>query len=166
MSKTANFMTGNANFEVQFKHNFRIYIEGLPDFISLSTVNFPIPNWTIAEEEIAFGNQSVYVAGKATVDGGDFVCNDYVPLDVERTLYEWFRIVYDPATGIRGRAHEYKKSATIVLLESDMTSTPRKWKCEGLWPTGFNAGSELSYEDATKKQITLTLKFDNAYPIR
>lgn len=163
--KTANFMTKNPNYEIQFKNNYKVYIEGLPDFIELSTSSFTPPSWTVAEEEIAYGNQSVYVAGKATVEGGDIVFNDYIPLDVEGVLYEWFKTIYDPETGKRGRAAEYKKSAQVILYEGDMESGVRKWKCEGIWITSFNTG-DLSAEDSTKRQVTLSLKYDNAYPIR
>lgn len=157
-----HFMTRNANFEVQFKHNFLVYIEGLDEMITLSTNSFPLPTFNTAEEEVAFGNQSMFLAGKETIDGGSFVVNDYVELDVEKQLWDWKCKVYNPETGVRGKQQDYKKTITIVQLLGDMESGTRKWICEGCWPMSFELG-ELSYEDATKKQITMTIKFDNAY---
>lgn len=158
------FMTRNPNFEVQLKHNFIVYIEGLSDECSFMLQSFPIPTINVAEEEIAWGNQSMYVAGKATVDGGSVVFNDYLSVDTENILYQWFKKVYDTETGVRGRQADYKKTAIVQILDGTMENDARSWKIEGIWPQSFESG-ELSYDDATKRQVTMTLKFDNAYPI-
>jgi len=162
--RAANYMTRNPNFEPQFKHNWKVYIEGLAHAITLSLESFPVPNTTIAIEEYAHGNQSVYYAGKGTIEGGSMVVQDFVPIDTETQLRTWFNKVYNPETGIRGRAVDYKKTCTIVMLEGDMESTPRMWVTEGTFPTSFETG-DLSYTDASKRQITMALSFDNAYPI-
>lgn len=156
-------LSNSRTYEVQRVHNFEVVIEGLPETVTLSVISFPIPETSNGVISLKHGNADVKVAGAAEFSDGQLVVRDAIVADIERVLYEWRRQVYDPTTDRIGWAAEYKKQGYVHQYAPDGTHV-RTWKIIGMWPSAMSA-SEMNNESSDKKNITLTIQYDRAYPI-
>src|SRR5690348_2980484 len=91
-------------FEPQRMHNFTLEIAGLPgdnalDILTLSLASGSLPNEANEQVEVPYGNERVWVAGKAVYEASEFTFRDYVDRTTARILYDWRRQVYSPITG-------------------------------------------------------------------
>lgn len=161
-TNAVELMSGNPSFEPQQKQNFKVVIDGWQELVCLSCENFPLPKMTVEEQEVMFGNQSIYFAGKATIEGGDVTFVDYVPLDIAILLQTWANSVYNPRTGVRGKAKDYKRTAQVLCFEGDMKTPTHVYQIKGIWPTAHTP-DDMSYTEPGLRKITMTLKFDNGY---
>lgn len=158
-------MSSTRNYEVQRTNHFRLCltIEGNKE-IELAVDSVGLPSIETEAVELAYGNSSVKVAGRATYNEISVVVKDFIEADVEMILWKWRKMVYNPETDMIGWASKYKKDATIYQYGPDGTVL-RKWKLIGCWPTGLDLG-EMNYDGSEKKVITMTLAIDKAYPER
>ena len=81
---------------------------------------------------------------------------------MEMRLWYWRRQVYNPQTGKVGWARAYKRNGVIHQYGPNGECN-RTWELIGIWPTSLELG-ELSYDSADKKQLTMNLSVDFAYP--
>lgn len=160
----AGFMSVASTYEVQRTNNFRIIFDGTIDpnaYIELACTSTGLPTISNEPIELAHGNSSVKVAGKASVDDISVTVKDFIESDIEKILWDWRLKVYNPETGKVGWASNYKKDATIVQYGPNGEHL-RKWQLKGVWPQSLDLG-ELSYEDSSAKAVTMNLSVDNAY---
>lgn len=163
-------MVMNSGFEPQRNNNFELQITGLSginsnagDYITLSVADYAPPQINISSINVSYGNNSVKFAGKPEFPNSTITLNDFIGINIERVLFGWQKLVYDPDTQIVGRAVDYKKTA--YLLEYDPSGqTPRQWQINGCWPAELQLG-QFSQEGNSLRQITCTLIYDNAVPI-
>ena len=157
-------LSNNRHYEVQRTNNFEVVFEGLSEEVTLSVASCSLPNVSNEPLEISHGNSKVKVAGQANFDDVSLVVNDMIIADIEKQLYAWRKKVFDPETMKIGWAEDYKKNGRLYQYGPDGTVS-RVWRLIGCWPTGFES-TEFNYEGADKKQITMPIAIDQAYPER
>lgn len=161
-------------FEPQRVNNFAVQFDGLPspadrDDIIMSLVSAFIP--VVGNEDIPlpYGNEVVYVAGRAIPEGGQLVVRDFVDRTIAAGFLAWRNKVYDPSSGRIGLSSDYKKTAHVLLFgpnsRDDAPESQRQWDVYGIWPTRVNfAGGGLSMEGSGVVQIAVDLRFDKVLP--
>jgi len=172
-----NLAQQNGFFEPQRQHNWNLEITGIGDgndaeIISLSLANGFIPQVANEEVEIPYGNERVYVAGKAVWAAGTVTVRDWVDRRTAAVLYNWRLQVYNPVTGRIGLASQYKKKAFVVLFGPNqdeiggVVSNPkmeREWELIGCWPQTVNyAANGLDMSSSGQVMIELNLRYDKA----
>lgn len=154
-------------FEPQRQHNWTLELHGLPgnesDLVSLSLHQGFLPVCTNEDVEIPFGNERVWVAGRANWEMGQVIVKDFVDRPVAAALYRWRKLVYNPTNGSIGFAVRYKRRASIVLFGPDGTGQ-REWELTGCWPTAINfAQNGLDMASSQQVFIDLRLRYDKAF---
>lgn len=157
-------LSNNRHFEVQRTNNFEVIFEGLSEDITLSVASQNLPNISNETVELPYGNSKVKVAGQGSFDDVSLVVNDYIEADIEAQLWAWRKKVFDPVTMKVGWASEYKRNGRLIQFGPDGTVS-RTWRLIGCFPTGFEV-SDFSYDGSDKKQVTLPISVDQAYPER
>lgn len=187
----------NDAFEPQRTHNWAIHMDlsGINDvsggaadqIINLSLMAGFLPKTNNENLTISYGNEEVYIAGKATSDPGQIVCRDWVDQPTAAILLNWRRTVYNPLTGAINLARNYKCEAEIVLAApnvDDPTGAPRQydqsnawmngdknnyirvWRLQGCWPMQVNAAMQgLDMTRSEMVYISVDLRFDKAIPL-
>lgn len=190
----------NTGFEPQRMHNWSVIFQ-LPEAvvgggasaletIQLSLVSGFLPTTDNEVVQLQYGNEQVFIAGRARVDEGRIVCRDFIDMPTAEILMRWRRTVYNPATGGINLARNYKTQASIVLEGphvDDLTSPAaqgdtnelepiapnynvdttyaRIWKLQGCWPVSVNPAAQgLSMETGATVLMDLTLRYDKAIP--
>lgn len=155
-------------FSPQHQNNWTIEISGVPnsdDVLPLCLARGFLPTLRVDEVQIPFGNESVYVAGRAAWEGGQLDVRDYVDRDTQGILATWYSSVYagvlDPDDGRVGVPADYKKEADIVMADPS-GNNERLWHLIGVWPVQVNFGS---LDMASSEQIvcTIALRYDKAF---
>jgi len=157
-------------FEPQRQHNWTLVVGNLPgmDLVQLSLASGFLPRGGNDEVEVPFGNERVYVAGKAIWEAGSVVCRDYVDRDVAATLWRWRTQVYNPQTGQIGLARDYKKQGEIWLfgpnsIEGSAGYRTRVWVVRGMFPIAASwAAQGLDMASSQQVMIDITFRFDKA----
>lgn len=156
-------LSNNKTYEIQRTNHFEVQIAGLAGGEELTMVveSFGMPNYSNSAIELAHGNTRVKVAGQTTFEDSELVVKDAIGADTEKTVNDWHKQVYDPATDKIGWAADYKKNATVFEYAPDGTFV-RQWKLVGVWPSAVAYG-DMAYDGSDKKTINLTLSYDKAY---
>lgn len=161
-------MSNNKAYEPQRTNNFEITIYNLPGgpsavrTLTLAVADFNPPNITNDPIELPHGNSRVKFAGQTTYGGADSLSViDFIGLDVEKIVNNWQRQVSNPDTGEIGFAEDYKKMAEVVEFAPNGTQE-RKWRLDGVWPSGVQYGDTKSYDGAQLKRVVITLSYDRA----
>ena len=149
-------------YEIQRTNNFELVLDEFGNWFTLSVESCPLPTITNSAIELAYGNSKVKVAGQAEFDQISLVVKDAIELDVEYQLWQWRKQVYDPETDKIGWAADYKKNGYIYQYAPDGTCA-RGWRMLGIWPENFESG-EMNYDGGDKKNITMSLNVDKAWP--
>ena len=165
-------------FEPQRKNNFAVDIVGLQDMetLVLAIKEADIPAIDVIKKGIKYFNQTVHYAGSVTpFENQTLKFHDYLDRNVLDALVNWYKQVWDPATGGIGFAARYKKEGSIFLLPPGMPgNTPgvveatayrqRLWKLQGVWPTKLKYDPLDHDSDGENTLITLELSVDVAVP--
>jgi len=118
------------------------------------------PKISINEVEIPYMNTSTWVAGRYIWDTIDVTFIDPIGPSSSQKIMEWIRLCAESVTGRMGYAAGYKKN--IVLKALDPTGIDiEKWILEGAFITSADFG-DLSYEDDSLMDVTVTLRYDRA----
>src|SRR5262245_14527595 len=167
-----NLASVGTGFEPQRAHNFAVEFSGIPgpgdsDLLTLSIETATLPRCTNEPVTLPYGNEEVFVAGRARWEQGSMTLRDWIDRPVAQTLLNWRNIVYNPFTGSIGLATNYKKQASIVLFgPNSQEGTPtyeRVWKLVGVWPMDVSLASlDMSRNDIV--HITVVLRYDKAFP--
>lgn len=155
------------NFEPQRDHQFVFEVilnttSGSEDYISLSVVSAPIPDWSNEAIELKHMNESRFVIGRATFSDGELTFYDFVDREVAKSLYNWYQQGYNPETGQMGLARDYKKTCYLTQYAPNGTMS-RKWKLIGCFLKSCKWG-EANQEGNEVCKLTMGLKYDKAIP--
>lgn len=174
-------------FEPQRTHNWAFEVpissQAAQDTIKLSLVQGFLPIAYNDEVPISYGNEEVFVAGKAHVEAGQIICRDWVDQPTAALLLGWRRQVYNPDTGAINLARYYKKNAYIVLYAPNYADNmavnenfvgpmfnplaaeyyERVWELQGVWPIRVNAAAGgLDMTNSGMVMIECLMRFDKA----
>lgn len=134
--------------------------------LALETAFFPTVSFD--EIELGYGNDYVYVPGKARVEQGTLVYRDFVSPHTAELLQDWWLQHYNPRTGIQQPATNYKKSGLVLKFgpgESPSTGQRvRGWDLDGIFMFSANFGPNIDMNASDVKKIEVVLRFDRAYP--
>lgn len=149
----------SANIEIVFDLT-TLGVGGGDDELSLALESFVVPATTLAIIELHHLNERRKVAGKVNVDEMTVQFKDYVEPRVSGKLYQWFRKVHDPESGIIGRARDYKTTATVYFYPPDgETSDTRTVVLDGVWPNMLKV-PEGDMTSEEKALIEVTFQVD------
>lgn len=172
-----SLLAQNGSFEPQRKANFALIIPDIGnDLLILSVKNVRPPGIGVTNPAIKSFNTPVKYAGAMeATESMPISYYDYLDTDVLDRLSFWFRQVYNPQTGAIGRARDYKRRGSLVLLPpgTDPASAPglvdsssyrnRVWVCRGLFPKKL-APDEMDHDSDAPAMISLELSCDLCYP--
>lgn len=172
-TRADNLASVGTGFEPQRQHNWALELN-LPgddgDFVTLSIVNGFLPAGYNDEVPIPYGNEVVYVAGKAVWDAGTIVLRDWIDRPTAQILLDWRVSVYNPTTGAIGLAADYKQDASIILFGPNVidqtegaSQFERVWTIHGCWPVRVNPASNgLDMTTSGQVMMELALRYDKA----
>lgn len=145
--------------EPQRVNNILLYITGIDDsdLFTLAVESFPVPKVNNGIIELSHLNEKRKYAGLPVFEDLAVVCKDLIEVNVARSISQWRRQVYDPATGKIGFARNYKKSGYVEMYGPD-GSGGRRFDIYGVWPSAFDPGdADKAGEDFLRINLTLTI---------
>lgn len=175
---TRHMVSNSKVFEPQRSNNFEVqFVEtnaesslatGVTESLNLNNITlcvatYSAPQINISPITVSYQNNSIKFAGKPEFPESSITINDYIGLDIENTLMNWYKKVYNPGTEQIGYAVNYKKDAYLHELAPN-GSVDRMWHLYGVWPSSINLG-EFSQENSAVRQITMTLQYDYCVPV-
>lgn len=143
-------------FEPKRKNRWVLMIEGIDSYI-LKTVQRP--TYTTEEIELPFINSRRYLAGATKFETMTVTLHDPIAPSGAQQVMEWIRLHFESISGRAGYADMYKRDVQLKLLDP-VGSVIELWDVKGAFITNASFG-DLSYEDNTLCEISLTLRYDN-----
>jgi hypothetical protein len=170
-------LLAQGGFEPQRTNNWLVQINGstLPGlsaadfYLSLKTFPFPVESNPV--QRIRWYNESRTYAG-SLADFGDLnmQVHDYLDRQTAQILYNWRRLIWNPANLTIGLAAHYKMTGMLYLAPPNAASvaeimgTARTWYLQGIWPSNLDMGSFDMDGMGDNVLISCTLAVDRAYP--
>lgn len=144
-------------FQPKSKNRWVLCIEGIDAYIIKTAAR---PTYTTEEIELPFINSRRYLAGATKFETMTVTLHDPIAPSGAQQVMEWIRLHFESISGRSGYADFYKRSIQLKLLDP-IGSVVEMWDIVGAFITNASFG-ELTYEDSTLTEISLTLRFDNA----
>jgi hypothetical protein len=132
--------------------------------LALNVTKAFVPHFSLEVLEYKRGNEKVKFAGTPTFNGGSITVDDIVGIDTKNILLAWQAQAYDVHTGKGGRMKHYKKNCTLIEYTQDYEQV-RKWDLRGCWISELSE-DDFDKESDGKRQITATIEYDKAIPVR
>lgn len=145
------------NFQTKMKNRWVLLIEGIDAYIVKTTAR---PSYTTEEVEIPWINSHRYLAGKTKFNTMAVTLHDPIAPAGSQMVTEWMRTHFESVSGRSGYADFYKRDIQLMLVDP-IGTVIELWDIKGAFITEANYG-ELTYEDGTPIEISLTLRYDNA----
>ena len=145
------------NWEPKLKNRFIMNIEGINAYL-VKGMSRP----SLESEEVILEHMNVtrYVKGKSRWQPLDITLYDPVVPSAAQQVMEWIRLSHESITGRDGYSDFYKKDVSFQVL-GPVGDVVEEWELVGAYIQTANFG-DLSFEDSTPVEITLTLKYDYA----
>jgi len=145
------------NWEPKLKNRFIMNIQGINAYL-VKAMNRP----SLESEEVILEHMNVtrYIKGKSRWQPIDITLYDPVVPSAAQQVIEWIRLGHESVTGRDGYSDFYKKNITFQLV-GPVGDVVEEWELWGTYIQTANFG-DLSFEDTTPVEITLTLKYDYA----
>jgi len=144
-------------FEPKLKNRFIMQIDGINAYL-IKTMARP----TIESDEVVLEHMNVtrYIKGKSRWQPLEITLYDPVVPSAAQQVMEWVRLSHESVTGRDGYSDFYKKQVTFNVL-GPVGDVVEEWELKGAYIQSANFG-DLSFEDATPVEISLTLRYDYA----
>ena len=145
------------NWEPKLKNRFIMNIEGINAYL-VKGMSRP----SLESEEVILEHMNVtrYVKGKSRWQPLEITLYDPIVPSASQQVIEWIRLHHESVTGRDGYSDFYKKNITFNLV-GPVGDVVEEWELVGAYIQTANFG-DLSFEDSTPVEITLTLKYDYA----
>ena len=140
-------------------NTFEVDIDRISELCPLNVVSFPMANWSVSPQEKNHMNVKTKFAGKPSFEDYELVVDDTIDPDAGRIIYEWYRSVFDPNTGLMGFTNEYKSQGTVQQYDVKGGSE-RVWMLYGVWPNNVTFGEGNYDGDGEAVQINITFSVD------
>ena len=144
-------------FEPKLKNRFIVTIDGVPAYTIKASGR---PQIQFEEVELRHMNVSRYVAGKGTWQPIEMTLYDPIVPSGAQAVMEWVRLSHESVTGRDGYADFYKKNITFNVL-GPVGDKVEEWELKGAFIQTANFG-DLSFDDITPVEISLTVRYDYA----
>jgi hypothetical protein len=144
-------------FEPKRKNRFVLMIEGIDAYI-IKTMKRP--SVTTEEVEVPFINSRRYLAGLTKFGTIEVTLHDPIAPSGAQQITEWLRLHFESVSGRSGYADFYKRDIQLKVLDP-IGTVVELWDIKGAFITEANFG-DLTYEDGTPVEISITLRYDNA----
>ena len=157
-------------YEVQRTNHFEIVIdlpklEGFEDagtHLRMSTKSIQAPKVSAEPIPLKHGNDTIKVAAAPTFEDLTITVYDTLGVDQLGLIQAWFNKVFDKDTRLMGRVKDYKFNGTLYMYSPD-GQTIRAWDLVGIWPKGFGAANDFSFDSSEAQNVTLDLSVDYYY---
>lgn len=146
-----------SRFEPKRKARWVLLIEGIDAFIIKTSAR---PTIATDEIEVPFVNSRRYLAGLTKFNPITVTLHDPIAPSGAQQIMEWVRLHFESVSGRSGYADFYKRDIQLKLLDP-VGTVVELWDIKGAWITEANFG-ELTYEDGTLAEISLTIRYDQA----
>ena len=144
-------------FEPKLKNRFIMNIDGIPAYTIKGATR---PQVQFDEVELHHMNVRRYLKGKAAWQPMTITMYDPIVPSAAQAVMEWVRLSHESVTGRDGYSDFYKKDANFQVL-GPVGDIVEEWTLKGAWIQDAQFG-DLSFEDSTPVEVTLTLRFDYA----
>jgi hypothetical protein len=144
-------------FEPKRKNRWILMIEGIDAYIIKTTAR---PTIATGEIEVPFINSRRYLADTTKFNTIPVTLHDPIAPSGAQQIMEWVRLHFESVSGRSGYADFYKRDIQLKMLDP-VGTVVELWDIKGAFITEANFG-ELTYDDGTLAELTLTLRFDNA----
>jgi hypothetical protein len=144
-------------FEPLRKNRWILMIEGIDAYL-LKTAKRP--QYQTEEVEIPWMNSHRYLAGKTKFSQMQVTLHDPIAPSGAQQVMEWIRLHFESVSGRAGYADFYKRDMQLKLVDP-VGTVVQLWDIKGALIIDCDFG-ELTYEDGTPVEISLTLRYDNA----
>lgn len=144
-------------FEPKRKNRWVLMIEGIDAYIIKTASR---PTFTTEEVEVPFINSRRYLAGLTKFGTMAITLHDPIAPSGAQQVMEWVRLHFESVSGRSGYADFYKRDVQLKMLDP-IGSVVELWDLKGVMITEANFG-ELTYEDGTLAEISLTVRYDQA----
>lgn len=144
-------------FEPKRKNRWVLMIEGIDAYIIKTTAR---PTYETEEVEVPFINSRRYLAGLTKFSTMAVTLHDPIAPSGAQQIMEWIRLHFESVSGRSGYADFYKRDVQLKMLDP-IGTVIELWDIKGALITNATFG-ELTYEDGTLTEISLTLRYDNA----
>lgn len=145
-------------FEPQRQFRFILEIDGIDAFTVLSASK---PHMSFDEIEIPYINSRRYLSGRGYWNDITLTLNSPISPSATQKVMEWIYLNYESLTGRAGYASFYKKDFNIKML-GPVGDVVENWVIKGAWVKDADFGP-LDYNTDEASQITLTIRYDNAW---
>lgn len=132
--------------------------------LALNVTKASVPHFSLEVLEYKRGNEKVKFAGTPSFEAGSLTVDDIVGLDTKNILLAWQAQAYDVHSGKGGRMKHYKKNCMLIEYTQDYEQI-RKWELRGCWISELSEDT-FDREADGKRQITVTLQYDKAIPVK
>ena len=143
-------------FEPKRKNRWIFSLEGIDSFLIKTASR---PSISIEEETISYMNSKRYIAGLASFETLSINLHDPIAPSGAQQVMEWVRTHFESVSGRAGYADFYKRDCQLKLVDP-VGTVIELWDIKGAFLTSAGFG-DLSYDDGTMMEISLTLRFDN-----
>ena len=144
-------------FEPKLKNRFIMNIDGIPAYTIKTATR---PQVTFDEVELHHMNVRRYLKGKAAWQPLTITLYDPIVPSAAQASMEWIRLSHESVTGRDGYSDFYKKDVNFQVL-GPVGDIVEEWTLKGAFIQDANFG-DLSFEDSTPVEISLTLRYDYA----
>ena len=144
-------------FEPKRKNRWILQVEGIDAYI-LKTAKRP--QMSTEEVEIPWINSHRYLAGKTKFGTSQMTLHDPIAPSAAQQVMEWVRLHFESVSGRAGYADFYKRDMQLKLIDP-VGTVIELWDIKGALITEVDFG-ELTYEDGTPLEISITYRYDNA----
>jgi len=144
-------------YEPKLQNRFILDIDGLPAYVIKASGR---PQITFETVELKHMNVSRFVAGKGTWQPIELTLYDPIVPSAAQSVMEWVRLSHESVTGRDGYSDFYKKDVVINVL-GPVGDKVEEWTLKGCFIQTANFG-DLSFEDITPVEISLTMRYDYA----
>ena len=144
-------------FEPKLKNRFIMNIDGIPAYTIKTATR---PQVTFDEVELHHMNVRRYLKGKAAWQPLTITLYDPIVPSAGQAVMEWVRLGHESVTGRDGYSDFYKKDVNFQVL-GPVGDIVEEWTLKGAFIQDANFG-DLSFEDSTPVEISLTLRYDYA----
>lgn len=128
--------------------------------LQASVISSKRPSWKVADAELNHLNMKWWIAMKP--DWEEWSCQfyDYLDDNTLKTIFSWYKNVYDPKTTYAAVPSVYKKDVMIQMLGPDYEPV-ETYTLYGAWPKSITGGN-LDMKAGEVATLDISFRFDYA----